>query len=234
MNMAAQKNDTPQKSEREQALVRTCVGCRRTEDDRTRMIRWVWSPEISAVVPEFGTKLPGRGAWTHLRAECIGDAARGGGFSRAFKVPVNADARALTELVRAQLERRAGSLLLAAHRRRIIAIGAEATREAIRAGKTHSLLVAHDAGGVREDLVAMQERLGGRLVLFGTKERIGGLFGRESVAVLAILDAGIGEALVDVIEAQEALERAEPTAGKSKKKNSRERRAVRSRESEER
>jgi uncharacterized protein len=62
--------------------VRTCVGCR-DRDQQTRMLRVALI--AGRPTPDLARRLPGRGAWLHPRVECVEQAARRGGLSRAFR-----------------------------------------------------------------------------------------------------------------------------------------------------
>jgi predicted RNA-binding protein YlxR (DUF448 family) len=48
--------------------VRTCLGCMQ-QDLKDAMVRL--AVERGAVVPDFETRLPGRGGYLHPRAECL-------------------------------------------------------------------------------------------------------------------------------------------------------------------
>lgn len=132
-------------------------------------------------------------------------AVRGGGFARALRRPVAADAAALGELARRQYERRGEGLVLAAARTRHVAVGTDAVREALGRQQIGLLVVASDAANRRQELEAAVERLGRRSVVFGTRESLGRLFGRHAVGVLAILDARIADSLVHVAACVAAL-----------------------------
>src|SRR3954462_10162973 len=65
---------------------RSCLGCRESRD-RDRLIRFVLSPQ-NEVVPDLDGRLPGRGAYTWVSAECLKLAVKQRQFNRAFKVEV--------------------------------------------------------------------------------------------------------------------------------------------------
>jgi len=60
------------------------VGCR-TRESATGLLRVV--AVDGALVPDPRGRLPGRGAWLHLRPECLDRAERRSAFPRALRVP---------------------------------------------------------------------------------------------------------------------------------------------------
>lgn len=64
--------------------VRTCVGCR-SRASRSALLRVV-AIESSLVIDERAS-MPGRGAWVHDDAGCLGNAVQRRAFVRALRVP---------------------------------------------------------------------------------------------------------------------------------------------------
>ncbi|WP_345421927.1 YlxR family protein [Pseudonocardia xishanensis] len=81
--------------------VRTCVGCR-SRELATGLLRVV--AVNGALVPDPRGRLPGRGAWLHLRSECLDRAERRSAFPRALRVP----GPLVGAAVRAHIERQQG------------------------------------------------------------------------------------------------------------------------------
>lgn len=177
-------------SERSARPERTCAGCRRT-DDRDALVRLVLGNSPPILAPDVSRKLPGRGVSVHPTRECIEAAASRGGFARTLKTKIDVDARALAGAIAGQYARRIDSLLVAAWRAKKVAIGTEAVRDAMVRGKIAMLVVAEDAAGRREELAQFAERLGRACVVWGNKASLGGLFGRDEVGVLGVVDEGI-------------------------------------------
>lgn len=75
--------------------LRTCVGCRRVAE-QSALVRVA----LVAGVPQWdpARRLPGRGAWLHADPECLAQAQRRGGFSRAFRASVDASGLTMAEL----------------------------------------------------------------------------------------------------------------------------------------
>ncbi|UJR81138.1 YlxR family protein [Sandaracinus amylolyticus] len=194
---------------------RLCAGCRRTVP-REELLRFAIGPEAPYLAPDPQRKLGGRGVSVHPSRKCIELAAKKGGFARALKKGVSIDANALCESAAVLYVMRAESLLIAAARRKKLAIGTDAVRDALRrpersggtaefAGsrtdrreecEVELLVVAADAEGRREELRAAAEKLGRRCTVLGTKGSLGRLFGRDEVGVLGILDRGIADEVV--------------------------------------
>lgn len=183
---------------------RLCAGCRRTVP-REELLRFAIGPEAPYLAPDPQRKLGGRGVSVHPTRACIELAAKRGGFARALKKGVAIDAAALCESAAVLYVMRAESLLIAAARRKKLAIGTDAVRDALRRPERSGgaeecevevLVVAADAEGRREELRAAAEKLGRRCTVLGTKGSLGRLFGRDEVGVLGILDRGIADEVV--------------------------------------
>lgn len=186
---------------------RTCAGCRQ-HDRREAFVRLAVAPVAPFVVPDLGRKLGGRGISVHPRRACVVSAVQRGGISRSLKREVRVDLDGLLKsLVQAHTTRIEG-LLLAAGRRRLLTMGTDATREALGT-RVEALLVATDAEGRREELLATASRLGCRAVAFSTKSLLGRLFDRGEVGVIGILDGGIAAEVVENGQRVMALSEAE-------------------------
>lgn len=172
--------------------VRTCVGCRQP-DEQDALLRFVVRDEAPRLVPDVRRRLPGRGVSVHPRRECLERAVAKGGLARAVRGKIDLSAAELCALAAAQYQRRLEGLLLAAFRNGTVAVGTDAVRQALTEARVRVLLVAGDAAGRREELWSQAERLGNRCVTYGTKSKLGRLFGRSEVGVMAILDPRIAK-----------------------------------------
>lgn len=74
--------------------VRTCVGCR-TRSARSALLRVVATD--SSLVWDERASMPGRGAWVHLKQECIDAAVKRRAFVRALRAQGPLDSQALTK-----------------------------------------------------------------------------------------------------------------------------------------
>jgi uncharacterized protein len=180
----------------EPAPERTCAGCRE-HAERAALLRFAHVPgHQPVIVPDFSGRLGGRGVWVHPRADCLKRAVRGG-FARALRGQVELDFSVLREQARGQLKRRLQGLLLAAQRRRALALGTDATRLAVAACTAHLLLVAKDAAGRRDDIVAFATERSVQVIELSTKDELGHLTGKDSLALLAVLDDQIAREISD-------------------------------------
>ena len=177
----------------EKGPVRTCAGCRQ-RDDKDALLRFVVRDEEPRLVPDIRHRLPGRGVYVHPTRECVRLALQKGGFSRSVRTHVSGDPDEVCALAAAQYERRAEGLLLAAFRNGCVALGTDPVRRALGEATVRLLVVAVDAAGRRDELVAQAARLGeDRCVRYGTKETLGRLFSRSELGVLGILDERIAK-----------------------------------------
>ncbi len=184
-----------------EAAERTCVGCREVAP-RQELLRFAISVEdgVAVIVPDVAHKLGGRGASTHARKACIEQGIKRGGFAKAASARVDVDPAALLTMVEAQLIQRAKGLLLGAIRSKSAILGADSTEKAIAHRGVVALVLASDAATRTGGLAASIGRLGGRAIELMTKAELGGLVGREEVAVIGIGDEGIAAALSQVAQ----------------------------------
>lgn len=200
---------------------RSCAGCR-GKDSKASLLRFAIAPadrrpqdgeSPTALAPDPGGRLGGRGVSVHPTRKCLALAITRGGFARAIAQaggkPGELDATVLASQAAELYRARAMALLGAARRSRKLAVGTDATREALHAGTIAVLVVADDGAGRKEELMEMAERMSRRCVVLGTKASLGASLGREEVAVAAILDPGIGDALLDAYARAEALREVE-------------------------
>ena len=101
------QHDLPSVGPERTGPVRTCVGCRQRTlaAELLRIVARGSEPEGCVVVPDPRRRLPGRGAWMHLTAECLNLAVRRRAFGRALRVSGGPDISALDQLVGSMTER---------------------------------------------------------------------------------------------------------------------------------
>jgi predicted RNA-binding protein YlxR (DUF448 family) len=134
----------------------------------------------------------GRGAHVHARPECIEKAPRG--LSRAFRRSFELDASALGGRLVEACDRRMAGLILAAHRLRALAVGADAAIEALKQDAPLGVLAA-DAGSLTADFAVVRCVAEGRAIAWSTKNELGALLGERAVAICAVRHAGIAAEL---------------------------------------
>jgi predicted RNA-binding protein YlxR (DUF448 family) len=168
--------------------VRTCVGCHARFDaaERDGAIRVVLGLEERGAHPvlvDLAGGSFGRGAHVHASSACLAKACAGG-FSKAFRCAVKADATELARDIEKAASRRIEGLLLGARRAGFLAFGEDAKGHA--ADGTPLFLLATDAGPSASGGPIRQAIAEGRVLPWGTKESLGKLFSRELVAVVAV------------------------------------------------
>jgi len=141
---------------------RTCVGCGKHAEP-SALVRLVLGPGDAVAVDAAGGAF-GRGAHVHPSMECVSRACRGG-LSKAFRREVKADASALRNEIREAYERRAIGIILGARGAGHLALGADASQDAMKQGAP-LVVIATDAGSVTKGFErAIAE---GRAASFGT------------------------------------------------------------------
>ena len=168
---------------------RTCVGCG-LRDAASAMVRLVVAED--EVVFDLAGGAFGRGAHLHPRPECIEKAPRG--LARTFKRDPKVDAHELAARLSAACDRRMSGLMMAARRTNALAVGADASLEAIRRGAPLAV-VAVDAGKIAQTLEVQGAVAEGRAIAWKAKNELGALLGEEAVAICAVRHAGIASEL---------------------------------------
>ncbi|MFO0570452.1 MAG: DUF448 domain-containing protein [Polyangiaceae bacterium] len=164
------------------------------QSGRARALRAL-GPDGS-VQPELN-KNAGRGAWVHPRPECLRDACRKG-FAKSFRAPVTARPETLAALLVSGLVRRSRGLLGAALAARKLAVGASEVKDAPRARPGQARGRGRDARAAAGSSEVEQDPAPARA--FATKDELGAITRRNETGVVAVLDAGIAEALEKSID----------------------------------
>lgn len=171
---------------------RLCAGCGK-RDLADNLVRVVLGPEGEVAVDLAGGRF-GRGAHVHATTDCVAKAAKGG-LSKAFKARVEAKAEDIGAQIAAGAARRIEGLLAGARRGKLAIAGGDVVREALRDGTAKKVIVATDAAAaVKVTEIEEAIRLG-NAIAFGNKAKLGAIFGRDEVAVIAVLDVGVAEAI---------------------------------------
>ena len=181
--------------------LRTCLGCR-AEKGKNELLRYVLDPE-GTVVPDLLAKLPGRGAYTCFRRDCVEKAATRKQFARAFRGEVRgASSQELAGRIVARLEERIASYLALANKAGKIVSGSDMVLEAMRKGKTVGLaILAGDVSAeIGEKIAGLAAREGIPCFRILDKDRIGGLLGKGLRSVVAIEVGGFVPPLVKELQ----------------------------------
>lgn len=194
--MAASHQESAQRATRRETL-RTCVGCGGRFAPE-KMVRLVFV-DGSKFAVDLAGKLGGRGVWIEPRDSCLKTAAQRGGFSRAMKASIRVEPREIANAIREAYRIRIDGLISSANRARAIAMGGDASLEAVRDGEASLIIFAHDAAGRRGDIEALAKKTGCDVIVHGDKARFGTLFGRNEVGVMAIKDIGLARAILEAM-----------------------------------
>jgi predicted RNA-binding protein YlxR (DUF448 family) len=171
-----------------------CIGCSKSSDAGDLVtLRLVPTPEGGAMVvvgSHAGAK--GRGAHVHPNVSCVSRAVEGR-LAKAFRRDVRVSAGELGEAIGAREAQRIEGLIATAIRTRKVAIGADASAEALEHGAI--VVAAKDAGRVVDHQPFRGAREAGRLIFWGDRERLGSFTRRDSLAVLAVTAPSLVKAL---------------------------------------
>jgi predicted RNA-binding protein YlxR (DUF448 family) len=168
--------------------LRTCVGCG-VRDDAMALLRLNLAG--GQVVCDVASP-QGRGAHVHPRTTCILAAPRR--LARAFRADVHSRAADLGARVATTSERRMLELLIVARRRRALEVGTAAASAALVEGAPLAI-VAADAGAVWRTPAVNAAIVAGRAIAWRAKDELGGLLGRDEVALCAVRDEQIASDL---------------------------------------
>lgn len=177
---------------------RTCAGCGK-HADAGDLVRVILDPSSGELAVDLAGSGFGRGAHVHGAPSCLQKALKSG-LSRVFKTEIKGDAAALATAIVEAADRRIEGLISGAKRAGQVAIGGDAVSEAEEA---KLLIVARDAAAAAKLPVVEQAIAQGSAIAFADKSRIGALLspatrgagGTKEVAVIAILHAGVAEAV---------------------------------------
>ena len=172
---------------------RQCAGCAKRDlaDD---LVRVVLDPGDGTLAIDLADSRFGRGAHVHASKDCVQKALRGG-FAKVFKHKVEGTLEAFGEQLVIAADRRIEGLLAGAKRGKLAISGADVVRAAYREGTASLVVVAFDAAAAAK-LPEIQEAVSqGKAIAWGNKQRLGTIFGRDEVAVCAVLHEGVAKAI---------------------------------------
>jgi predicted RNA-binding protein YlxR (DUF448 family)/ribosomal protein L30E len=173
---------------------RMCAGCAK-RDDADGLVRVVLDLVSGELAVDMAGGRFGRGAHVHTQSACLEKAFKGG-FAKAFKTKVEGSAPALATQIIEAADRRIEGLISGARRAKHLAMGADAVVETVRSGEASSVVVAMDAAAAA-DLSEVRKMVdSGKAVVWKNKRDLGAIFGRDEVAVIAVKNAGVSQALM--------------------------------------
>ena len=206
--MMAETNEHEERSElgEKPGPRRQCAGCAK-RDDADDLVRVVLGPEQEGMLAvDLADSRFGRGAHVHASIECVQKALRGG-FAKVFKTKVEGTVESFGEQLVMAADRRIDGLLTGARRGKHAISGADVVRAAYREGTAVLIVVASDAAAAAKHPEVQDAVSQGKAVGWGNKQRLGAIFGRDEVAVCAVLHEGVANAIT------RARQQAMPFAG---------------------
>jgi predicted RNA-binding protein YlxR (DUF448 family) len=195
---------TTTSGEREKPSTRMCAGCGQRAD-RDEVVRLVVGDSAPFVAVDLGRRLSGRGVSVHPKKACIRSAALRGGLARALRGTAQVEPETIERMIVQQLEQRVLGLTNAARRTRSLALGTDAVRSALRAGRGYLLIRSEDSRGRGHELAQAAAALGCATVTWGTKASLGEAFARSELGALLVMDRGIARAILECVSQIEAL-----------------------------
>jgi predicted RNA-binding protein YlxR (DUF448 family) len=172
---------------------RQCAGCAK-RDFADALVRVVLDPADGSLAVDLADSRFGRGAHMHASKECAQKALRGG-FAKVFKCKVEGTVESLAEQILVAADRRIEGLLAGARRGKLAISGADVVRAAYREGTAAMVVVASDAAAAAKFPEIQDAVARGLAIGWSNKQRLGAIFGRDEVAVCAVLHEGVAKAI---------------------------------------
>jgi predicted RNA-binding protein YlxR (DUF448 family) len=168
-------------------------------------VRLVVGPSAPFVAVDLNRRLGGRGVSVHPRRACIRTATGRGALAKALRGKASIEPERLARMIVEQLSARVAGLLSAAARTRSIALGTDAVRAKLQAGRGSLLVTARDARGRSAEITSMATAIGCATARWGTKAALGEVFSRPELGVFLVTDRGIAKAVLECLAQIEAL-----------------------------
>jgi predicted RNA-binding protein YlxR (DUF448 family) len=171
---------------------RTCIGCRGVFK-KNEVVRIVTGPD--GVLIDYREKLPGRAAYVCPRKECVGKALSKENLSKALHLKVRPpDPATFVTGLAAMVREKIRSLLSVAMKAGKLAAGYSAVQDALGKGRVELLLYAADlSDGTRDKMTSGGKEV--RSATLFTRDELGGIFDRELIGIVGVLDKGFAETL---------------------------------------
>ena len=172
---------------------RQCAGCAK-RDFADDLVRVILEPNTGTLAIDLADSRFGRGAHVHASKECMQKALRGG-FAKVFKSKVEGTVESLGAELTTAADRRIEGLLSGAKRGKHAVSGSDVVRAAIRDGSAVLGGVATDAAAATKFSEVQEAVSLGKAIGWSNKQRLGAIFGRDEVAVCAVLHEGVAKAI---------------------------------------
>ena len=166
-------------------------------------MRFVLAPD-GAVVPDLTNKLPGRGAYTCMKASCLRKACDRNQFSRAFKTNVSvSDPDGLQAWVIRSMEDRIASYLALANKAGKVTSGSDLVADTLRKKtpvKKLILLATDISEDIGNKIRGLADLHGVAHVTVFTKDHFGELLGKGLRSVVAVQGDGFVDTMSKEID----------------------------------
>ncbi len=180
---------------------------------KKELVRFVLSPE-GAVVPDYYTKLPGRGCYLCPDSECIEKAVPKGAFRRAFKAKIDEPTSGeIGRFLYDKICEKAASLLSMAIRSGMVSLGTTAVEGDLKRGTVRDLLILSSdlSEGAMETWRGSAKKSGvAARVLPATKGMVAVIGNKK---VIGLKDAGMAETLIRELDRLVRLQEYGPKRG---------------------
>lgn len=183
-------------SEQKRQVTRTCVSCR-CNDDQQSLIRFVASPQGQLLV-DYQHKLPGRGAYSCLKRECITQAVQRKAFARSLKnAQIDVDVDPLISSLRDQVRLRVLNLIGVARKAGLVASGSQLVLATLKNPQEIAwvLMTSDVSEGVGSKLRQRSARANVPLIECFDKATIGQALGLSERSVFALMKSPLAQTL---------------------------------------
>ncbi len=187
---------------------RTCVGCR-TSQPRTRLIRYVLSPQQQLLV-DYRQRLPGRGVYTCCEPDCVIKAVERKQLQRGLKAAeLQLDARQLLVDIGEILLRRIENLLGMARKSGQVVSGSQAVIGGLKGGEGISFVLLSDdiSAGVADKVIGAAGKQQVEVFQLLTKGRIGEILGKGERSVAGLQSGQLSDAILLEVQRYKRMSR---------------------------
>ena len=170
-----------------------CVGCRESVDP-TAMLRLVTDSGEGRPLIDLRQRLPGRGAYLHLRRKCVVDALKAKRLQRALGASVSVDsAEEFFDRMKEAAQKRVLERLSLARRAGGVAVGIEPVRRALRLDTVLLVCISTDAAqGTRNQIGENCRRKTIPLCSYFSGAELAQAVGEDFVSVVAVTQEPFG------------------------------------------
>ncbi len=188
---------------------RTCIACR-TGLDKDHLIRYVMAPDGTLLV-DYRHRLPGRGSYTCIAAECIRKACEKKAFLRAYRgrcqPPTYDD---LLSQACAAVEQRVANLLGMGRKAGLTVSGSNMVMDQLRkteCGLGVVIVAADISADIGTKIAGLSTRQGIQCIRLFNKAKIGQMLGKEERSVVALSSGALVDTLLTELSRYRQLAR---------------------------